>query len=260
MKRCLFVLLLHFSLSVVSKTTYIPTYRSYIHIVNGNDTVSVSNNLSELELSDANGMFTIRIDQEDVTKEKVKQIKRSKFAAGWMTFAAVLHSVNTMFSKNTLQYCLRRTNAILATEIAAMYVQDAKGSELLKIDVWVDNTTNQELMVNDMDRGLTWYILPNHSLQLSMNNPDLSRLRISDVNSNWVRYVNAIAGSRVKKWDIGLEDDECWMVCIFAPPKGVEATDVIGYRKVSKIDYSKREISIDEFLEYKKENKKKVKQ
>ena len=39
-------------LSGQAKTTYIPTYKSYIHIVNNGDTVSVAGNLPELPLSD----------------------------------------------------------------------------------------------------------------------------------------------------------------------------------------------------------------
>lgn len=78
------------AINIHSKTTYIPTYLSYLHIITNGDTLAVANNLDTLELADPEGMFTMRIDQENVTSEKVKAIKRKKAAAGWMTFAAVM--------------------------------------------------------------------------------------------------------------------------------------------------------------------------
>lgn len=66
------IVALLFVSSISAKTTYIPIYRSYIHIVNGTDTSAVSNNLMDLETADDNGMFKIYIEHEDVTKEKVK--------------------------------------------------------------------------------------------------------------------------------------------------------------------------------------------
>ena len=84
MKRIGLIVGLTFIVAVTihSKTTYIPTYLSYLHIVTSVDTVAVKNNLDTLELKDPEGMFTMRIDQEDVTSEKVKAIKRMKAAAG----------------------------------------------------------------------------------------------------------------------------------------------------------------------------------
>ena len=56
-------------LSAMAKTTYIPKYRSYIHIVNGSDTVAVSSSMMDLSLADESGLFNIVILHEDVTKE-----------------------------------------------------------------------------------------------------------------------------------------------------------------------------------------------
>ena len=96
-------------LIVVGKSTYIAKYRSYIHIVNGTDTVSVDNNLPELEMTENGGLFSIRIEHEEVTQEKVKAIKRAKSRAGWMAFSAVMSGVSTAFSNNSLQYYIRST-------------------------------------------------------------------------------------------------------------------------------------------------------
>ena len=85
MKRLVLFCFVFISLTIQAKTTYIPKYRSYIHIVDKSDTISVANVLPELVLDDKNGMFSIRLEHEIVTDDKIKAIKRAKRAAGWAT-------------------------------------------------------------------------------------------------------------------------------------------------------------------------------
>ena len=270
MKAKVLLLALMCCLPAVGKTTYIPTYRSYIHIVNGGDTISVDGNLSELEITEANGFFTIRIEHEEVTKEKVKSIKRAKAAAGLMAFSTVMSGVSTAFSNNTLQYYMRSTNERLTAELATMYAGNADHEQLLAIELWIDNPTDSELMVNDMERGLTWYILPKQSMNLKVNNPDAACLRISDVRNSFIRYVSAVAGSSVKKQEVDWEDEDCWIMGVYKQtlPKNPTPADAIytarkprpdgflGYRRISKIDFTESEISEDDFRAYKKKKKK----
>lgn len=186
---------------VEAKTTYIPKYRSYIHIVDKGDTVSVANILPDLELDDKDGLFSIRIGHEEVTAEKVMAIKRGKRVAGWATLSAVMSGVSAAFSDNSLQFMIRSTNAKLSSELAGLYSANAYAEKNLDIYMWVDNTTDDELVVNDMDRGLIWYILPHQSLKLKLYNPDASRLRISDSKNDIIRYAVVAAGSSVSKME-----------------------------------------------------------
>ena len=243
-------------LTAMAKTTYIPTYKSYIHIVNGTDTVSVDGILPELEMAEANGLFTIRFEHEEVTKEKVKDIKRAKRAAGWAGFAAVMSGVSTAFSDNSLQYFIRSTNTRIATDLTTIYAANAENEQILTIELWIDNPTDSELMVNDMERGLTWFILPKQSMNLKVNNPEAARLRISDAHNGFVRYVTAAAGSSVKKWNIGWEDDECWVVEVYKDNSPHIPENQICYRRISKIDFSESDMSIPDFSVFKKEKKK----
>ena len=240
-------------LSAMAKTTYIPKYRSYIHIVNGSDTVAVSSSMMDLSLADESGLFNIAILHEDVTKEKVKAIKRAKRIAGWATFSAVMSGVSTAFSNNSLEYMVRSTNTRIAGQLADIYNANAKEEQKLKIEMWIENTTDKELMVNDMERGLIWFIRPRQSMTIYMNNPEAAQLRISDLGSNTVRYVSALAGSMVKKWEIGMEDDDFWIV---AECEGNEYDYAIeGYKWISKTDYSERDMTIDEYRAFVKEYK-----
>ena len=176
MRKTILFFALFAAMALQAKTTYIPTYRNYLHIVTGGDTLAATSNLDTLELADPEGMFVLRIDQEDVTKEKVKAIKRAKRAAGWATFSAVLSGVSTAFSDNSLDYMVRSTNSQITSMIADIYSANAKAEQTLGIDMWIDNTTDSELMVCDMERGLVWWILPRQSMQLKLNNPRMKRL------------------------------------------------------------------------------------
>ena len=236
------------------KTTYIPKYRSYIHIVNSTDTIVATSNIKELSLKDKTGMFSILVEHEDVTKEKVKAIKRAKRAAGWATVSAVMSGVSTAFSNNSLQYMVRSTNTKFASQLAEIYNENAKAEEKLKIDMWVDNTSDEELLVNDMERGLTWYVLPRQSLHILLNNPDATLLRISDLRNNAIRYVSAMAGNMIYKGLVGWEDDDCWIISVYNN-YDYENIRFDKYKWISKSDFSEREMTKEEFRAFTKDKK-----
>jgi hypothetical protein len=86
-------------LSAQAKTTYIPSYRSFIQIKqNDSDSIIAQSNLETLELIAQDHSFSVTIVHENVDKEKVKAIKRAKAAAGWMTFAAIMSGVSAGFN------------------------------------------------------------------------------------------------------------------------------------------------------------------
>lgn len=241
--------------SLTAKTTYIPIYRSYIHIVNGTDTSVVSNNLMDLETADESGMFKIYVEHEDVTKEKVKAIKRAKRTAGWATFSAVMSGISTAFSRNSLQYMIRSTTTRIAAQLADIYNKNAHAEQNLLIDTWIENTSGEELMINDMERGLVWFIRPSEYLHLQLNNPDVANLRISDVHHNNIRYALVAVGSLVEKKEIEWEDNKCWIYGVWGNIGFSEVRVINYYVRISKEDYSEKEMSIEEFKAYKKKEK-----
>lgn len=251
MRKIILLLLLLSGIPVIAKTTYIPKYRSYIHIVNGSDTITATNNLMDLRLNEDSGMFCIYIEHEDVTKEKVKAIKRAKRAAGWAAFSAVMSGVSTAFSQNSLQYMVRSTNTRIASQLADIYNENANAEQKLLIDMWIANTSEEEIMINEIERGLIWYVKPSQNFHLQLNNPDVANLRISDIHNNNVRYAMIAAGSIVTKRAIEWEDDEYWISAVMKNLDN-EFSVLDKYVKISKIDYSESEMSVEEFKAYKK--------
>lgn len=255
MKKTLFFLALLISVVLNAKTTYLPKYHGYLHIVTDGDTLSTTNNSICFELADPGGMFVLAIEHEEVTEAKVKAIKRAKRAAGWATFSAIMSGVSTAFSDNTLQYLVRSTNTQIASTIASIYTANANEQKNLSIHLCIDNTTDGELMVCDMVRGLTWWILPRQTMKLKINNPEAACLRISDSQSHNVRYATAMAGSRLTKWDIVLETDEFWVVPVYREGQLHIDDNIDFYKRINKADFTETSMPYETFKELKKRYK-----
>lgn len=247
MKKCfLLFLLLILGLSAEGKTTYIPSYKSYITI----DSVEVSNILMSLESRASNGMFSITIIHEDVTKEKIKAIKRAKAAAGWASFSAAMSGIAAGVSKSRLDYIVNSANAKFSSETTEIYDIIATGEQTLGIEVWLDNTSNQEITVVDKDRGLIWYVLPHETLQIELTNPGLCNLRISDLHHNVVSYATVVAGSSVAKYDISLETESHWyMLNQYLNRRAFSCYEKKngGYLQIDKATMKAKVISDEEF-------------
>lgn len=251
MRKVFLIILIVSSLFIMAKTTYIPIYRTYIHIVDDSDTIIASNDLKDVEVKEKSGMFNIVVEHEDVTKEKVKAIKRAKRAAGWMAFSAGMYGVSTAFSNNSLQYMVRSTNTQIATQLADIYAKNADAEQKLDIDMWVENTSGEELMINDLERGLTWYVKASQYFNIKLNNPDVINLRISDIHNNHVRYAMVTAGSLTNKKSFDWEDDYYWFSGFWKKVDESKPDVTYQYIRTSKTDYTETVISADEFRTYK---------
>jgi len=261
MKKLLILTAVMLSMTVQAKTTYIPTYRSFIKIweLKG-DSVMAEGIQDELELMAQDGSFSVTLVHESVDKDKVKEIKRAKAAAGWMTFAAVMAGAaagfNAGYTNNALTTYIGMRSAENIAVLAGFMNDMAKEGERLKIDFFIDNFTEEELVVGDLARGLTWYILPHTSMQFSLENPGIERLRICHPDQASVKYVDIIGGNYATKETIVWEDVNCWIV----KKTGDEIVDDYGrpseeYYFVKKGTFEMEKMSEKEVKEFKKEHK-----
>ena len=255
-------ILMYLPLTVQGKTTYIPTYRSFIQIKQGlNDSVMAQSNLGKLDLVAQDGSFSITLIHEDVDKQKVKEIKRAKAAAGWMTFAAIMSGVSAGFDATynnnalTTYIGMRRTENIA---VLSGFMHDvANAEQRLTIDFFIDNLGEDELMVADLARGLTWYILPHTSMQFSLANPGIERLRISDLQHTSVKYADIIGGNSVRKVTLEWEDDNCWIVLWYVESSESNPFGYQTYQYIDKATFESREMTLTELKEFKKNHKEK---
>lgn len=265
-KYLLIFLTFYCCLAVQAKTTYIPTYRSFIQIKQGlNDSITAESKLGRLDLTAQDGSFSITLVHEDVDKQKVKAIKRAKAAEGWMTFATMLSGFSagfdaTYYNSSLLTYVEMRRTENYAVLSDIMH-NNAKGEQRLTIEFFIDNHSSEELMVADMARGLTWYILPHTSMQFSMPNPGIERLRISDLQHKSIKYADIVGGSYVEKESLAWEDDNCWIVVKYKEGSDLKQyegripTTDYTYRCINKETYDITEMTPTEFQEFKKAHK-----
>ena len=120
-------------------------YRSMIRIEQGNDTIFDTNKKISLELASGDAMFRVSVNHEDMTLEKIKEIKRSKAAAGWMGFAAVMSGVSTGMTRNPFLHTIRMYNTIAISELADIYTFNAEATQILGVEAAIDNTSSEEI-------------------------------------------------------------------------------------------------------------------
>jgi hypothetical protein len=246
MKRFLPLLCaLFLTFAASAETTYLPTYRGYIHIADGTDTVSVESPLTELVLSDTASAFTIHINHELVDEDKVEAIKRSKRTQLVMTVTSVVSGVPGGGIFTQLGNMIKKGSAALPGNLSEIYEQNMKSDQVLSINVWIDNTSDEELLINDTDRGLIWFLPAGQGMDLRMSNPDVIRLRISDLRHEHVRYAFITAGSSTKKYDVVYEDPECWIA-----EHRTLLRQITGYTRISKADYATEPLTIEQYKRY----------
>lgn len=83
MKRILPLVLMFAMAVAMAKTTYIPSYQGALSITKDGQTTTKNDCLREVTLGYDNGHVVFTLLHEEVTKSKVKSIKRAKMGAGW---------------------------------------------------------------------------------------------------------------------------------------------------------------------------------
>ena len=249
----LFLSLILFFITVSAKTTYIPSYWSYIKIFQyEGDSVAIQNKLGQAELASLDETFRITVVHEDLTREKAKKIKQLKAAAGWSIVAAIMAGATAGFNSATYNNALltyvdmkRLENNVALSSIVN---REASAEERLSIELFIDNLSTQELIISDIARGLVWYVLPHTTIQFNMINPGIEQLRISDLHHKNVQYADIIGANFAQKMEIEYEDDECWIPMIF---KGNSP----DYYYISKKTFKKYKITAEKVKEYKKKKR-----
>lgn len=266
MKRLTSLLILWFAtLAVIARTTYIPSYSGFIKIGLEQDTIRASSIFDFTELTSQNGYFRVTIEHEKVDEIKIKAIKRAKMASGWALTAAILSGVSAGLNTGRTHADLMNYVNDLRTydnsvEIAKLAKLNATAEQVLSVNFVIENLTDDELMVSDTERGLTWYILPHEYLSLNANNPDVAFLRVAKVIEcgRNVSRVTLCAGSSVRKWNTSYEDEECWIKSeIEEYPGRYGEGGKLRYIYKNKETFEEKEISYEEYKALSKKEKKK---
>lgn len=256
MKRLSIIILLVVisAITAQAKKTYVPRYATFISIANlGKDTATVSNLRMENTVEASSGLFAVSVYHDDMTLEKLKTIRRNKRAAGWFGFSASLYAISAVMSDNFTDRFANLVNADFAATLSAIHSANAEVASVLGIAIEIDNTSGSEVMVNDMERGLTWYILPHQSLTLRMLNPDVAQFRISDGQGMQPHYVTIGAGSEMKSMNVVYEDEYYVAVPVYGDGENRESVEF--YNIIDRRTWEQRSVSPKEYIEFKKQRK-----
>lgn len=217
MKRLL--LLLSFLCSVYymsAKTTYIPTYFSQIAIKDRGNIVQDSAKTRDFYMEASNGKFAITVIHDSVTQERVKAIKRAKAKAGWGVAASIFASMSAVLLP--LNNAGDISNFFLAREImyssaieSSLSMNNAISLQFVDINIIIDNFSDEELSVNDSNRGLIWFVPPHSNLIIKSGNPEKNSFRIATVDNVEVNYVTVTAANYLSKHEVKFENADCWL-------------------------------------------------
>lgn len=265
----LFFSILCFELS--AKTTYIPTYDNRLVIIENGVMDTLINQQRILEKNSSDGLVTIAIVQQVVTPELIKSIKQTKRAAVWAMVAAGLSSASAGMAQGQMNYGYMRGNAVANyvnahenAESAIQLSQEAReASEELKtlvLDLDVQNNSEKEMLITDMDRGLVWFILPHRHMLIPLAKDEECHFRISSCNplDENVKYINALGTSTLEKYNVGFESDLFWYVPISEKAKKglrFETEESDGYIKIDKESMRMQWLSPTDYKETKQNQK-----
>ncbi len=241
-----------------AKRTFVPRYTSFISISEQGDSTDERSINTTLYKADEKGMFRVAIIHETLTRERVKYIKHMQTATALASFAAVMSAVST-FSSDWKQRYRGRVMTYVSGTLADIYNQNVNEAKTLELQVWVENTSTEEIMVADQDRGDVWFLRPGESLNCILANPDIMQLRISTLNHSRIHYVTMGGGSILREAEVEWEDDDVWIFPLLGEEYSSGKYETIEYVAVEKKTANQHKLTIDELKKYKREAKEKMK-
>lgn len=269
----LFLLVMTFHIDVIARTTYIPTYYTQINVVGSDTLLSDSTARRELSVLAKDGRYSITILHDSVTAERVKAIKAMKAASGWATAAAVFSGVSTALnpvrtSWDAVNYMSSMHNMVSSSMLSVAARNGTNNLQKVPVSIIVENLSDREMVVNDMTRGLTWYVPAENYIELNVGNPEVNKLRIANADGPDLQkdYITVQAANFLEKHSISYEDEDTWYFPVYVETE--ESSPIASrtplildhYEKVNKVTFDHVKYSIGEFDELKKSFKEAEKQ
>lgn len=199
----------------MAKTTYIPHYSSHISITKDGKTVSINDSVREVSLGYEDEKVVFTVLHEEVTKSKVKSIKRAKSLAGLTYF---MGGVAMGFSRSDGQLLM---NYDITKEAVAESQLDIEKKKSLSIELLIENNSDETIFISDLSNGQhSWYIPANSYITVNLSNPYFAQFRVSNVyvfdpaplvNQQETSYVSIQTDSFLTKENVDEEDENYWM-------------------------------------------------
>lgn len=206
------------ALTASARTGKIPSYKSFVYWIQSTDTVYSEGNALLFESSSPDATVMVRVRHEDwkntVTEKSILRM------APWHAVVsqrrgirAIVHQghANTDAMMPMKKVPGMMPNALMINNLAK---ETDKYEMNFATEYMIENTSDKEIVVNDLNRGLVWYIPPQCYLLLNMGKlPQACLLRIANTDPLHpaIKYVTIGSASFSLKFTIAYEDEDCWI-------------------------------------------------
>lgn len=206
------------ALTASARTGKIPSYKSFVYWIQSTDTVYSEGNALLFESSSPDATVMVRVRHEDwkntVTEKSILRM------APWHAVVsqrrgirAIVHQghANTDAMMPMKKVPGMMPNALMINNLAK---ETDKYEMNFATEYMIENTSDKEIVVNDLNRGLVWYIPPQSYLLLNMGKlPQACLLRIANTDPLHpaIKYVTIGSASFSLKFTIAYEDEDCWI-------------------------------------------------
>lgn len=213
-------------LPTYSKSEYLPSYFAKVAVTDGTFAVADSSTIDELSISASNNRYSVSVIHDSITEERLRILRRNEVSQVLSGIALFAGAVSTMYSLinipttlvSTLHQAQMYVNGIGIISISSIsnFVAQYNIAELQKlpITIAISNNTDKEMYINDMSRGLTWYISSFGTLSLRVGNPEINQFRLAyaDTTEPQVSYIMVQAVNCIDKYSIMYENDDVWIL------------------------------------------------
>lgn len=218
MKRFLFLPFLFLVLAATAKTERIPSFKSFVYWTQGSDTVYSEDNTLLHESVSPDGTVIVRVRHEDwrdiVTEKSIARL------APWHAAMSRCKGIRAIISQgksNTdAMMSMKKIPGMMPNALSINNLSDMVEQLEMKFtcEYMIENNGDQEIVINDLNRGLVWYVPAQSYLLLNMGKlPQACLLRISNTDplQPSIKYVTIGSASYTMKFTTAFEDDDCWI-------------------------------------------------
>lgn len=243
MRKIISALALCFFAVLAAKSERIPSYKSFVYWIQGEDTVYTDNSTLLLEAWAPDGTMVVRVRHEE--RDNMVNPKSTERLAPWHAVISQRRGIRSMIQQNR-----SNTDAMMAmksvtgsmfaaNKILALSARSDKANMNLASEYMIDNVSDQEIMVNDINRGLVWHIPAQSYLLLNMGTlPQACLLRIANTDpaNPSVRYVVIGSASYSMKLTVAYEDEDCWIYLLNEEGRSKNESDLDFSRMLGEPD------------------------
>lgn len=238
MKRLLLLPLLLFAISVSARREKIPTYLSFVYWIQGTDTIYGENNTLLHESVSPDGTVTIRVRHEDwnntVTSKSIARM------APWHAVVSQRQGIRAIIHQGRANTdAMMPMKQVPGTMPNALNIKNlARYTDQFDMpfatEYMIENNGDQDIVINDLNRGLVWYVPPRSYLLLNMGKlPQACLLRISNTDPMHpaLKYVTIGSACVSVKYTLAHEDEDCW-IYVLNEEKFSDDPDKLDFRRL----------------------------